>query len=83
VHSIGCAEQGDVDVVVDYEEGAGTGCNFADAAREHKELTAGKTLVAELNDVGSPARGSGSQVDDVLGRRVGSDDVQVSGEEPL
>jgi hypothetical protein len=83
VHSVGVAEQGDVDVVVDDEERLGPSRDFADPAREPKQLTTSQGLVAKLNDVRSPAYRRGRQLNDPVGRRVRCDDVKVSGEEPL
>jgi hypothetical protein len=40
-------------------------------------------LVAELKDIGSSTQGCGHQLDDASGWRVRSNDVKVSGEEPL
>jgi hypothetical protein len=83
VHPVGRAEQGDIDVVVDDEERARPSRYVPDPACQLEQLAPSQGLVAQLKDVRSASQRSGCKLDDMVGRRVGSDDVEVSGEEPL
>ena len=70
-------------MVVDDEERACLGCQRADTTRELQQLAPSQGFVAQLNDVSATAQRCGCQVDDAVGRRVGRDDVEVSGEESV
>jgi hypothetical protein len=83
VDAISFAEEGQVEVVVDYEEGAGVAGESAEAARQGQEFASPEELVAELEDVGAAAQGGGGQGCDAVRFLVGGDDVEAGGLEPL
>jgi hypothetical protein len=83
VHPIGIAEQGDVDVVVDDEQRCRPGGQFADPSRQSQELSPGQGFVTQLQDVRSSTQRSSRQLNDTVAWRVRSNDVQVSGGQPL
>jgi hypothetical protein len=83
VNAVSFAEQGDVEVIVDHEDGARGACEVAEAARQQQQLPSGEVLVAELEDVCAPAQGGAGEGGDAAGVLIRGDYVEAGGEEPL
>jgi hypothetical protein len=77
VYAICLAEEGQVKVVVDDEQGAGGSGEVAEAASQRQLLATCQDLVAELEDLGAPAQGRTRQVGKPIGLLVRGDDVKA------
>ena len=76
MHSIGSAEKGDVDIVVDDEQAAGVPGQLAEPAGQREQFAAREDFVPELDHVGASAQHGFGQRQDTIGFLVGGDDVQ-------
>ena len=83
VDAVGFAEEGQVEVVVDDEEGAGFAGQLANAPCQREEVAPAQLLVSELDDVGATAEGGGGNRDQAIGLQIGGDDVEAGGKQAV
>jgi len=83
VDAVSFADQGEIEVVVDHEEGARGACEVAKASGQQQQLASGKALVAELEGVSAPAQCGGCNSGKAVGLLVRGDHVEAGGEESL
>src|SRR5467141_1665544 len=83
MYPIRLAQQGEVQVVVDYEQGAGGAGYVAEAASQEQEVAPRQELVAKLQDLSAAAQGRFGEGHDAVGVLVRRDDIEAGGQKPL
>jgi hypothetical protein len=83
VDAIGFAEERQVDVVVDHEQGAGVAGQLSQEPSQRKEVAPAQLLLAKLKNLCPAAEGGGGRCDQAIRVVVGGDDVEVGGEKAV